>query len=623
MSHPLLRKELRSLAPFLGLVLFFNLLSWAEPLVTKFPDQYPLAKLLSHDEGDQVLLFLVAFALASSLLVRERDDGTLAFLDALPISRTRIFFTKTALALGVLWLVPLSDLVQKATLYYWSRNSLEPAVQWPPLLTCALLDAASAFVFLSFGLALSFLRRFSLLVLGVLISAYLFLQEWQTPFVPLFNIFSLSDPVYQARRWLFPSTKLAVQLSLAVVCLGIALGAFQMMGDAARRFAERARRGRGVALIGGLAVALAVAVWIGLFVYWGEHNEGDNDTRATVKYANWRTGRARTAHYGFLYPENQGGLVSQLLDRADTVESRVRQFLGAQPIPWINADLTGSDPHTAGEAHWKQVQIDMTACDNVDDLTAVFAHETTHVYIDHESENRIADDFNATRFFHEGLASYVEHHLFRAPDKLARSRRVAAALHSRHEVKFDELMDGDALARKRDPDLVYPLGEMFVAALVQRYGETAPGKVVRAFGRTGGPTGLKGAELWRDVLQSWGGNLSEVEDVFFQLLDQSVTEQKEFIASLPRLRGAVQRDSNYIRIRATYEGPAPGKIVCRLRPDAETPERLYEYAVEKEPGLFRVNRAYFSERSFWYQLGWRSADASQPIYEPWVETTLN
>ena len=46
MNHPLLRKEIRSLVPFLGLVLFFNLLDWADEFLTKFPDQYPLAKLL-------------------------------------------------------------------------------------------------------------------------------------------------------------------------------------------------------------------------------------------------------------------------------------------------------------------------------------------------------------------------------------------------------------------------------------------------------------------------------------------------------------------------------------------------------------------------------------------------
>ncbi len=438
MTHSLLRKELRSLVPFVGLVLFFDLLSWGDDLLTKFPDQYQLSKLFSESGAEQVMMFMVSFALAASLLVREGDEGTLAFLDGLPLSRARVFFTKIGLALGVLWLLPLSDLVLKATLCSWSRTSLEPEVRWPILVTGALLDAASCFVYLSFGLALSFLRRFSLLVLGVLLCTYLLLQEWHVPFVPLLNIFSLNEPVFQGRHWLVPTSKLAVQLGVSVVSFGIAFGAFQMMGDSARRFAERVRRRRGAVFIGGAGIALAVVVWVGLLIYWGERS--DTDQNRKVLYDEWPTGRARTARYGFIYPENQAGLVARFLDRADSVESRVRQFLSAQPIPWIVADLTGSAPHTAGLAHWKQVQIDLAATGGgVDELTAVFGHETTHVYIEHESQNRIADDFNATRFFHEGLATYAEYHLFRPAEQLERLRRVAAVMHARREVDFEEL----------------------------------------------------------------------------------------------------------------------------------------------------------------------------------------
>jgi ABC-type transport system involved in multi-copper enzyme maturation permease subunit len=621
MSYSLLRKEMRSLAPFAGLVLFFVALNCGDILITKFPDQYALADLIKQDGAGQAMMFMVAFALAASLLVREGDEGTLAFLDALPLSRARVFFTKTALALGVLWLLPLSDLILKAMLCSWSRTSLEPQIRWPPLLTGALLDAASCFVYLSLGLALSFLRRFSLLLLGVFFCAYLLLQERQVPLVPLFNIFSLGDPVFQGRRWLVPAAKLAVQLGLGVICLGIALGAFQMMGDAARRFAERAKRRWMVVLLGGVGTVLAVLIWVGLLLYWGEREGADRNVK--VRYEDWPTGRARTARYQFLYPENQAGLVDKFLDRADAIESRVRQFLHAQPIPWIVADLTGSDPHTAGVAHWKQVQIDLSAAGaSLEELAAVLAHETTHVLIDHECEGRISDDFNTTRFFHEGLASYVEYHLFRPPEQLARLRRVAATLHARHEVKFEELIDSGALGRKRDTELVYPLGEVFVDALVKRYGEAMVGQVIRAFARPGAPTDLKGAELWRDVLQACGANLSEVEDLFFSELDQAAAEHSGFIKSLPRLRGAVQPEAGYLVVRAKFEGPAPAAILCRFRPGADTPERLYEYAFGQEPGVFRVQRAGYPERSFWYQLGWRAPGASQPIYEPWVETAL-
>jgi hypothetical protein len=394
-----------------------------------------------------------------------------------------------------------------------------------------------------------------------------------------------------------------------------------MMGDAARRFAERVRRRRGAVLLGGAGMALAVLLWVGLLFYWGRHSDNDRDGK--VSYQEWPTSRASTVRYQFLYPENQGGLVSQLLNRADTIESRVRQFLHARQMPLITADLTGSSPHTAGLAHWKHVQIDLAKTDGgIDELAAILGHETTHVYIDHECESRIADDFNATRFFHEGLATYVEYHLFRPTEQLLRLRRVAATMHARHEVHFEELFDGATLARKRDTDLVYPLGQIFVAALIKRYGDGAAGQVVRAFSRPGAPKDLKGIELWRDILRACDGNLAEVEDAFFAELDQSVAQESDFIGSLPRLRGAVEQEGGYVVVRASYKGHGTGTIVCRFRPSANTPERLYFYPFNIQPGVFQVAHANLPEQSFWYQLGWRAPNASQPIYEPWVETVL-
>ena len=128
----LFRKELRSLRPFLALVLFFVALNWVFLGLSEFPDQYPLSKLLSDDNrgSTQFMMFIVALALAAGLLVRERDEGTLAFLDALPVSRAQVFGVKLVLALGVLWVLPVSDWIFNATIYSWSRTSLDSRFHW-------------------------------------------------------------------------------------------------------------------------------------------------------------------------------------------------------------------------------------------------------------------------------------------------------------------------------------------------------------------------------------------------------------------------------------------------------------------------------------------------------------
>jgi hypothetical protein len=616
--NPLLYKEFRSLRPFLGLVLFFMLLSAVNLTLSEYPDQYQLSKILEPNDGDEIITFVVAFALAAGLLVRERDEGTLAFLDALPVSRGSIFFFKITLALGVLWLMPLSDLVLKAVIHAWSRTSLEKHFQWQPLLMSAALDAASCFIYFSLGLALSFLRRFSLLVVGLGVCAYLALQEARAPWISLFNIFSLSEPVFQGQRWLIPAAKLGTQLSFGAACMGIAFVAFLNIGDAAQRLADRAKRRRGAFALVVLGTICLVLVWAGLAVYWIEKNNDKNKTE--VHFADWALGRTKTARYAFVYPQNQAALANQLADQADAAEAKVREFLGATQINRIEADLTGSAPETSGQAHWKKVQMELNSSrGDIANLVAVLAHETTHVYIDHESQSRIGYDFNSTRFFHEGLASFVEYHLFRSPARLDSVLRVAAVMRARDEVKLEELLDNDALTAKRDTDLVYPLGEVFVSALVERYGPAAPGRIVRAFGRPNAPKDLTGFALWQDVLQACGYNLSDIEEAFFAQLDHSVSDFRQFINFLPRVRGAVQRYPGHLVIVGRYQGEAPGNLVCRFRAQAHTPPRLYEDGFEEPGPLFWVSATGYPDRSFWYQLGWRVRGTSQTIYEPWVE----
>jgi hypothetical protein len=444
------------------------------------------------------------------------------------------------------------------------------------------------------------------------------LVEERAPWISRFNMFQLNEPVFQGRRWLLPTARLTAQLSLAVAALGAAYAGFATLGDASRRLAEKARRGRGMALLYGGGTILLVLVWAGLAVFWSRSPDREDPTEP--KYSEWALGRAKTASYQFVYRQNQTGIASRLADRADATEARVREFLGAKPIPRIEVDLTGSAPQTAGQAHWGKIQMDLRAAHgDLDRLVSVLGHETTHVYIEHESDSRIGDDFNSTRFFHEGLATYVEYHLFLSGERLAHLRRVAAAMRARDQVKFDDLLNDLELGRKLDLDLVYPLGEVFVSALVKRYGDAAPGRVVRAFGRANAPKDLHGFTLWQDTLQSCGYNLSDVEDLFYAELDQAVSNYSAFTKSLPRLRGAVEPRQGKITVNASFKGPAPGFLVCRFRDSPDAPKWLYDERFAIKDNAVSVDGARYTGRSFWYQLGWQVGGASQSIYEPWVE----
>ena len=659
----LLRKELRALFPFLGLVLVIYGLWWAELLLNDFPDQIATSKMLEYSEGGEVVLFLLVFSLATGLLVREHDEGTLSFLDGLPLTRGQVFASKLAAGLGILSLMPICDLVTNCAIWLCSHTSLETHAPWSLLITAALLQEASLFVYLALGLALSFLRQFSWLALGLLVSAYLFFEQLNVPFVGLLNIFRLTEPTYQGYRWLIPTSELVAQLLLGLLCTSIAYAAFLMLGDRNRRLHDSLMRRRAMTVLAGGATVWGISLWLGLGIYAATHSDPPDDKK--VRYAPWPTVEAKTQRYQFLYPENLSALALPLIDEADSIESRVRTFLGAEAVPQIEADMTGSMPRHLGVAHWKKVSIELrrfvprggvpskwaASSGGAVRLAAVLAHETTHVYIDHESQSHVADDFNSTRFFHEGLASYVEYHLFldqapltppATPLKggrwLPSLHRVAATMRSRGEVKWEELLDDKALSLKRDTDLVYPLGEMFVEALVERYGEAAPGKIVRAFARARAPKDLTGMALWRDLMQSCGYDLGAVEETFLANLDKAVVDQRKFIDAIPRLNGTVKATTRTLEVRVGFQAdpeasgaeatarlaarPAdepPGQLLCRFRAESDTPPERYEYPSTDTAYLYAVPRSRYPHATFWYQLGWRIPGASQPIWEPWVE----
>ena len=72
----------------------------------------------------------------------------------------------------------------------------------------------------------------------------------------------------------------------------------------------------------------------------------------------------------------------------------------------------------------------LTNDDGAGENDAVLGHETAHVYLDQLSDYRLAASFDSTRWFHEGLASYVEYRFFRTPEALAKFRRSAAVTHA-------------------------------------------------------------------------------------------------------------------------------------------------------------------------------------------------
>jgi ABC-type transport system involved in multi-copper enzyme maturation permease subunit len=108
-----------------------------------------------------VIQIVFGFALGSTLLVREIDDGTLNFLDGLPLERSAIFMAKIKAAMLVLTSLPLGTLLLTVALHLATRGSLDHALQPFLLLTFFGLSILVTAVGLTAGMLLGFLRYLS------------------------------------------------------------------------------------------------------------------------------------------------------------------------------------------------------------------------------------------------------------------------------------------------------------------------------------------------------------------------------------------------------------------------------------------------------------------------------
>lgn len=622
------RKELRAIRPFLGLILVLMLFGMCYELLSELPNARPMAVTFSEyfapEREGTMLAFVLAFALASGLLVREYDEGTMEFLDSLPVSRSHVFFVKAATAMSVLLLLILLDIALGVMLHALSRSSLDRSFHLTTVATAALLRACQLFVVLGLGMALSFLRRFGWLVIGLLCWGYILLRE-RIPSIAVFDLFALSEPHFEGDRWILPRQMLAAQVTVGAAAMAIACGMFLGMGERLLRGFKRLaqnRLGHACLLAGGIMVAMVAASLAYRFMENEYGDDSPDENGVTVVYPSWSTSRARSKHYEFIYPTNLSVRAGKLIDAADEVHEKVRAFFQADAGDTIVVDATSMLPRHAGVAYWDKIRLDLTTTDHHETLLAILGHETCHVYLDRLSDSRLADQMNSTRFFHEGVASYVEYHVFHPQQGVAALHSVAAVMRSRDEVDFDEMTNDNLLAARRDTNLVYPFGEIFVEALVKRYGEPAIGNIVRALVRDDAPRGLSGLTFWRDVFQACNYNLDDVVDEFFATLDADVAAHRQLIDTLPRLRGEFFQSEGYVYVIVRgqpIDGWAP---VCRFRQSRDTSEQLYLQGENDGDEYFYQERDSFPGSSLWYQLG-LSDGQGRVIYEPWLQVTLD
>ncbi len=623
----LLRKELRALRPFLWLMLAIAALDGLGTLATRYPDQHTLSDIFDDFDASfaYLMLFAFAFAIGQTLIGRERGEETLEFLDALPVSRARVYWTKWLAGYLILTVHLLSVLLVHLPMHWWSLTSDDPGTYPEFWFAMLVMDQLVIAIYLSIAMVLAFWGRFGLLACLFYLVGVWMAKESGLPGMDRFDPLIYGQLNVIGSALIVPWDILRTQLAASIILAFLGQLAFERLGRQPEEVSGWKRAATPLFVVG---LVLTAGAWIvtGVITSWDEAMATDPDAEPEPAYLDWETTRHRTEHFVFIYPNNQSRAAEDLAAEADAIHDRVTGFLGAEPRRELVVDLTSDSPRHAGVAYWGRIRMNLNARGLEARLPAVLGHELCHIYIDQLSGNKVSENFDATRFFHEGLASLVEYRFFRPEDELQQIRRVAAAAHDRETVRFEDLISSGRLSGKYASEWVYPLGEVFAAAVVETWGEDAPAALIRAFGRPDAPRGLGAMTLWQDTFQAAGYDLETTIGAFFRLLDETVAREREWLDSLPRFSGQLLRRPDEIGVRVVTEEntlPSGRRIFVRFRAGSGVPESEYRVRRPDEKGVAWLPRDFFSAGAVDFQIAHNpEAELMMPLFDPWVSARV-
>lgn len=618
MTGPLVRKELRELRPWIVLGLVFTALDVVDDLFDR-----PVLRALgdsfsSLSDASVGFLWVLAFAIGTTLGTREQDDGTLAFLDGLPVTRHRVFLVKWLVAAAALFTWPVLRGGLAIASHLAARGSLDHAVHAGLVLELLGLELLVVVSGLALGAALGHLRSLTWLALGCAAVGLGLLTE-RVPHAAVLDPMTLAEVEVVGTRLHVDAEALAVQAALAALWTVVAWAAF--VGTGRPRFPDLSRR----PVVSAVVSLLTVAAVLGAFAL---RNDSDDDgppsdgagggapagASETPKFSRSAPASTRTAHYRFSYPANRAREALALADGADELFLRVHELLGVPPGEPIDVDASGSQRSTVGTAFAGGLRMKLD-----DDARAVLAHETSHVV-----SRRVAGGerdwlWKQAPVLNEGLASWVERRFSGRAEARKEDRLVLAALHRRGELLLDELVDGERLAKTRDEQLKYTAGEALIDATVRVYGVEAIARLLRAFADERLPPDTDGLALWQACFQLAGFDLGRVVDDFFREVDEEARARADELAALPRPRVVLVTSEGWYGAKAVVDAPLPKGWTLRLRfrpgPDSGLASYDTYRVAPNEPRWRRAKE--IRKAQLCVQAGVRMPHGNT-LYEPWA-----
>jgi hypothetical protein len=613
----LVAKELAAMRPFMLLLLILVSLTLydivAGRLVVSYGEMIRLGDWPWAVEGGFVLV--LGFALGSGMLAREQEEGTLAFLDALPVARGTVFLTKLWLGGACVFLYAIV-----APLLAWGvmlllRRSLDVPVDAAALLPLLLRYAMLALFGVALGLLCGFTRQLSWLLLCALALPVATLQQaWP-------RLGSALDPTgLLAQGWATRGHEEVFWASLALTVVFAGLAYLLYAGRGGTRMQRLALLGQNRKVEIGL-YCLIVALFVGFVVVSDRHDDDEPDIAdSSSSPEHERHGRTRdvaSAYYRFKVPPGTS-FGAHELGRADRAYLYTAALLGV-PVngkATIDVDLSGSIKHTSGLASLNRIRMSMS-----DDWEDTLVHETMHVLAARAAGAERNRELEKMALLNEGLAHWAEPSRHRSAAQRARDELAVAVLMHRRQLSAALLLDDGAIERNLDWEMRYPLGAALIDTLVTRYGATAPLRVLRQLGEPSFPRDLSGYPLYQTAFQLAGYDLNLVMFDLAERLRALARTHAAAIEAMPRTRGMLVRRGEMVGIALAADRPlGPGqKLVLRTRPRDDSPVHLYTVRTQLDRGgalpVGWVDSERIADSQVCFQGG--VASGGRVAYEPW------
>jgi hypothetical protein len=617
-TRALLLKELRALRPWAVLSLCIGAVEIAEALVHQV-DMRPLSREWNElGSASGIVLWIVAYAIGTGVVTREHDDGTLIFLDGLPVSRTRVFWVKSVVTCSLLVIAPAISLAAVTVQHLLSRGSLDAQLRPDILLALFGLQVAAIVHGVFVGAAMGMLRSLTWLVTsGIGLSLSLLTER--VPRSALFNPLSLLDVSVTSAGAAVDRETLLAQLVIAVLAALIAWRGFVASGRASVLADLNKRPALGATLTTLTVVAVIAAIGIAGQRSGARKSQRHTDGSAALEAATFQTSapaQTATKHYHLAYAATEAKEALLLAQQADSIFERVHAILGSPLGDSIDVDTSGSARNTEGTAYFGRVRLVLR-----DDAPVVLAHETSHVVAQRLAGRERDWLWRKAHVLNEGLATYVEQNFETDADRTeseTNDKLLLAALYARHELLVPEICDYHLLGTMRDENLKYPIGAAVIHAMVRLYGPGSISRLVRAFANEKLPADLAGLALMDTTFQLAGMDFAAVIAELFKQVAEDARLHASELGALPRPRVRLVRRGDDIGVQALSDIETDARsLQLRFKPQRDSSFDRYDHARPTGDRPVWRPKSHVQHGEVCVQVGLRLGHG-RVLYEPWT-----